>query len=51
MLTFCFGEAKNGFTGFTFTVDVSFSVTEFIFSELKKSAEFIVFTASRVDVS
>ena len=51
MLALSLGESENRLAGLAFTVDVSFTVTEFVFTKLKESAEFIIFTAARVDVT
>ena len=51
MLSLCLRQTEDSVTVAAFAINVSFSVAEFISAELEKSAEFIVFTAARRDVS
>ena len=51
MLAFSLWQSEDCFAAWAFAVDVSFSVTEFISSELKEIAEFFIFRASFGDIS
>ena len=51
MLTLRLGQAKDGSASVALTVDVCFTVAEFIPAKLEKAAEAIVFAAARRDVT
>ena len=46
MLTLCPWEAKDGAALWAFAIDMSFSVSDLIFVESEKSAEFLIFHTS-----
>lgn len=46
MFAFCFRQSEDCLAVRAFFIDVSFSVSEFIFTELKESAEFLVFSSA-----
>jgi hypothetical protein len=50
MLSPSLGKSEYGFTFWTFTINVGFSVADLVFPELKKSAKFFVFPSALLHV-
>ena len=50
VLALGFGESENRLASWAFAVDVCFSVSEFVSSQLEESAEFCVLLSSCLDL-
>ena len=51
MFTFSLRESQDGCTVGAFCINMRFSISEFISTELKESAEFIIFTSTLLDIT